>query len=1653
MGSPHVRETHTKSSIKRAEKKKDARGERETKTVMRQFVLPEGGNYFPNDELHKSANLSSRGCTGEESLKEEATTRPSDRVKGTHLSDFFKKGRNKKINTTNCANVKKTPRGKNFSTSQRWEVHVGGQAESECLNEHFVRRDDPIQPFDEGCTPFGDPNKRERSANGRHHLRESILRDSPPTGKKKHIFCENLFYGQPTQGGNKNGKEEENSFPLQKVRSLNGGLTNHGETERHPSIKEKNNTPAYITNAKRISSVKLKNQSSDELTGVSDEVPNWERTGTQRNGSVHVKFDPPEVQTNGDSPKRDDRNTPHGEGKHKFSLNHFYNNYLRNRSKWSLQLARKNALVRAGSRGSGGPLNNEVSTPTRRPPSRLRNSENGLSTIRTDDRTDRSPTKAANRNIRFKKNKLVKLFLEGNNVYVENLKVCPREERKKHVLSNWKSAKITERPILSLPNEPIPLSDLESHKYKVTNNLHVPRVRTEKEDIHFLKFKNTWYELLFYTSSGGSRSRESLYNHMLMRLNFELLVQPIKDIVLVDQNTLSFSYPYIYNAYLVPPLDVHDTGNSLRIQKATSDHALINNGSWVFFKKEEKGKGHRKKMERGTPTGGGVNGVNGNGITDRPANYLINMRRNRYFVDKCSFRCAKKSYLVSLKSAPSSPVDLTKGGIDPPLFEQPTGGITLSRDITTEKVRKAKTLPIGGKSLEDVVPISGAKQNYRRNAHTNGRQVGNLIKRDSLKRGTTVKDDTTTEKSNIGQGNVSPPSNSLFDCSCVYMTHVNSNIEPVFPYTCKNIFFLFQYYHNYLNGVIRYFREDKVGRGLLRAHRKGETLPPPVPPLISSLTSPLTSSPTSPNGQGSKTANIPNVNNFKIRNLINAKLYDSVFSYVKKKNLEKVKAYNTEGGRRRSPQVPIFLWVIFGGKDMKSIDSLNTVYKILRYATEIPPSEYMRYVAKLERRKIKKNLHTKWSKKKEGACPDGEEQRKGTPKRGIPPEQEYDSANEFFPNLATQRRVNGPSETNSGSPTKRGGKEKKKLPQLPSNIFFHKNLYKNATEIYDRIVTYYEQYNEKCDAFGPDNYGNFLDYYRERVRGSTGDSEGEDAQRGGDPHGGGHLGNNPHETNNNEDDAYDFFIERSDSEGDDKDELFDFISYHMQGRNPSFEKSGAEVKEGKLNYTDIYGPLIYKKRNKKNPVRYSFLLLDYPAYNNSTGHPSPLTFKTSALAALKEALKELRRGDHPNAERGNKGEGDDDSISSVCEGNGNTRVDDYSSNSNVGVSINILGYSLGCCVGLQLLLDIAKSLYNDFFQGESKTPFHRKEREPIREPPNEGNDLSIKLNSRRNNKVNEYVYDARKILTFGDVFVSRRSSSAIDPEASIEREEEKDDLKDQKVRKYPPCKTHSYAELHQRRSSNYCCSVTNYQQRNKLKVEIHKNEVCKNASCKNAGCKNVPKKIRINESLQSVKQRKKEAEKMLCNELNITVDRVILVAPFTNTQKLVKSILRNSVLFLLSWFVMNKKCPYVHWDNISVLKEFLKILYDLKGTKHLSSIFANLQIYFIHGEKDTLVNYQMSLKLYKLTNTLTSKYALHHVKSFLYIFKEDCHSSIFNTEGENKILQIIFKPLRLHPFSTTNIHKLHFSLYRDIYLLKTAYLQYISAVTSKLLRA
>ncbi|CAG9476990.1 unnamed protein product [Plasmodium vivax] len=1724
MGSPHVSETHAKSSNKRT-KKKDAHGEKETEAAREQFVLPEGENYFPCDELDKSANLSSRGCAGEQSLKEGATTRLSDRVKCAHLSGFFKKGRRHKINSATSAicatsakrvNVKRTPQPGNLATSKCWEVDVEGQPASECLSKHLVKREHPDESFDEGSTPFGGTHERGGTSNGRRHHRKGTRRDSPPAGKQKHIFCENLFYGQPTQGRSQNGKAAEKSCPKHMVSSING-LTDDAAIERRPSTKENNQTSSNLTKAKRISSVKLSKPSSDELTAVPDEVPSWEREGTQREDPLHVNFNLPAGKTNGDSPNEDDRSTPHGEIKKKFSLSHLYSNYLRSRSKWSRQLVRKNAFGRPGSRGSGGSLHSDVGSPARRPRSPLGSSASGRSTTRPADHpadrpSDPPPSKAANRNSRSQKSKLVKLFREGNNVYVKNLKICPREERHQHVLSNCKSAKIRERPILSLPKEAIPLSELDKHKGKATKNLPLPIVRTEKEDAHFLKFKNTWYELFFYTSSGGSKSRESLYSLMLMRLNFELLIQPIKDIILVDHNTASFSYPYIYNAYLIPPLDVHETGNSLRIQKATSDHSLINNGSWVFFKTGEKG------VHRGVPTGGGVNGVGGSTISGRAANYLINMQRNRYFVDKCSFRCAKKSYFASLKSVPplsgvpsplgggtSPDVYPTKRGIDPLVCGQPTRGVTLSGGITTEEVKKANTLPLWGKSLTGLLSKSSAKKDNRCDLHTNGGQMGNL-----LNMATTVKGDATTEESHLGEGRVSPASNSLFDCSCVYMTYGNSSIEPVFPYTCKNIFFLFQYYHNYLNGVVSYFRGDKRRSGNAQrrgdaqrrgnTQRSGKTVPPP------------TSSPLSwPSERGGRRTPLADVNNFKIRNFINGKLYDSVFSHVKKKNLEKVKQH-TEG-RRRAPPVPIFLWVIFGGKDMKSMDSLSTVYKILRYATEIPPSEYVRYLSKLERRKIKKNLHREGSEKKEEAypyggdkhseakegacpnggdkqneqkeesCPNGGEQRRGTPKGGIPPEQEHDSANEFFPNLAAPHHVrerNGPS---SGSPAQRGRAKRKmpplprfpQLPPLPPNIFFHKNLYKNATEIYNRIVTYYEQYSRKCDSFGPENYGHFLDYYRERVRGRSGDSEGEDAQSGGAPLRGGHLGKAPHgksphdagENSVEDDDAYDFFIERSDSEGD---ELFDFISYHMQGRNPSFENRGGEVKEGKLNYTDIYGPLIYKKRKRRNPVRYSFLLLDYPAYNNSTGHPSPLTFKTSALAALKEALKELRGGGSDASGVGSVG--DDSGVSSEGSASGVRSVGSANRGNPLSrsrVSVNILGYSLGCCVGLQLLLDIAKSLYNDFFQGESKTPFHRKEREPIREPPNEGNDLSIKLNSSSNNRVNEYVYDARKILTFRDVFVNGPSAAAADgqprgdPRASAQGEDDKDDLQNQPFRKHTPYKAPPSVELHQGRSSHYCCSVTNYQQRSRLKLGIHKNAGRENAGRENAGrenvrrenvrCENAPNKVSVNESLQSAKQRKKELEKKLRNELNITVDRVVLVAPFTNTQKLVKSILSNSVLFLLSWFVMNKKCPYVHWDNISVLKEFFKILYDLKGTTHLSSIFANLQIHFIHGEKDTLVNYQMSLKLYKLTNTLTSKYALHHVKSFLYIFKEDCHSSIFNTEGENKILQIIFKPLRLHPFSTTNIHKLHFSLYRDIYLLKTAYLQYISGVTSKLVRA
>lgn len=147
---------------------------------------------------------------------------------------------------------------------------------------------------------------------------------------------------------------------------------------------------------------------------------------------------------------------------------------------------------------------------------------------------------------------------------------------------------------------------------------------------------------------------------------------------------------------------------------------------------------------------------------------------------------------------------------------------------------------------------------------------------------------------------------------------------------------------------------------------------------------------------------------------------------------------------------------------------------------------------------------------------------------------------------------------------------------------------------------------------------------------------------------------------------------------------------------------------------------------------------------------------------------------------------------------------------------------------------------------------------------------------------------------------------------------------------------------------------------------------------------------------------------------------------------------------------MNKKCQYVHWDNILVLKELFKIINDFKKNIYLYDIFYNFQINYIHGEKDTLVPYNMSLTLYKLTNDLIIKYSMFNIKTFLYIFKEDCHSSILNSQTENNILQIIFNPFRLHPFSTTFIHKFHFDLYKDLYLLKTVYLQYISRVTSNL---
>ncbi|SBS85664.1 conserved Plasmodium protein, unknown function [Plasmodium malariae] len=1549
----------------------------------------------------------------------------------------------------------------------------------------------------------------------------------------------------------------------------------------------------------------------------------------------------------------------------------------------------------------------------------------------------------------LKKNRIVKLLAKNNNILVNGLRIYPNEERYKNVISNIRNVLVRRRDILSLPKFPISLYELENYKFKLNTSIEIPALKVESEDINFFKYKNTWYELFFYNNHNN---KNTLYNYLIMRLNFELMVKQIKDIVIVDINTIHFNYPYIYNAYLIPPINIHKTENALRIQKITSDNSIINNGAWTFFRKEKKKISTHRYDSGGYDSGGcdsggydsggydsggcdscsydkgsirdnsgGHNVANNDESIDCHAyvygdkrirkhfSYFLNMRRNKYYIENCSVKSSTKNYFAHLTNYDAPKTRFKRHTVIKHTEDCLGEDKKVKNDNRNkEKNRETDYLP-SFLEYHKSVKQGNAKVDVRRVSSIfcicphlrNDNGPGRLHKMNTIQNSSypTMEHTTLSKYSELmykqRAKNTFPDGTTQSDLSNMFMTFENSKIEPVFPYISRNLFFLFEYYNNYLNNVISLFTANsKKGEFLFLnknkkqladsvAHNKNikmyyKTLQKqyiinerakknmmngiyctrdiqrclsggrPINRIYPDIKENLKF--------GKRITNITDINNFKIRNSINSKLYDSIFHHIRKKNKEKIKKelYSQD------VEIPIFFWIIFGGKDMKSMDSLNTVYKILRYATEIPPCEYEKFIRRLKKKKIKKiwhersnnrNSHYPYSHDRSPDKPTGEDTCYNAKIKGIHITTNFQKYKEketkkvficdnFFSsdirefetytgegscgepkkNIISKyvrKDVNNDISTNVGKheTTKestndtRDKKGINKFPDLPKKIFHDQNLYVTASEIYNRIVTYYKEYHEKVDTFGPNNYADFLAYYNEKKKKNRkrekkekekcGHKKGvkgtirKDEQLGAELRV--QLGvnsevqsvlqsviraeeitqregknrrndiasdrseedkivqnererkyskylekNHKYDTKNNslkefekgekkkkkkkkyvercihnytspvkeyennlkyvyhdksvksdreEDESYDLFLEGSENESSDistEDELFSFISYHMQGRNPSFEKKGKKVKKEKLNYTDIYGPIIYKNKKKnekkeekqkekqkekqnekqkqRQKVKYAFLLLDYPAYNNSTGHPSPLTFKTNALTALKEALKEIKKTDHGNS----------------------------------SISINMVGYSLGCSVSLQLLLDIAKCLYNDFFQDSNKIPFHKKEKEPIKELKNEGH-LYIKLNNNKNIN-NEYVYDEKKILTFRDMFFHKLDDSVDDSCTHEIVEKDKCKINCHKKTIFRNFRqAQNYAIVLPSKLGNAGIEVQSESNRNIRgnnrdsvneggigihcggKVGIHSGG--SNGKHSGGGSykfnDNLPKKSsnngmdfayetpvldsnynrlksRMSENFKNEKtsinkvtpkknapinkKNDKKFEEILKNDINITVDKVVLVAPFTNTQKLVKSVLNNSIFFLFSSFIMNKKCSYVHWDNIIVLKELFKIINDFKKNKYLSKIFHNLQIDFIHGQKDTLVNYEMSLKLYNLTNKLIFKYALSNIECFLYIFKEDCHSSIFNSDTENRILQIIFKPLKLHPFSTTSIHKFHSTLYKDIYLLKTVYL-------------
>lgn len=58
--------------------------------------------------------------------------------------------------------------------------------------------------------------------------------------------------------------------------------------------------------------------------------------------------------------------------------------------------------------------------------------------------------------------------------------------------------------------------------------------------------------------------------------------------------------------------------------------------------------------------------------------------------------------------------------------------------------------------------------------------------------------------------NISFYDDIIYDCSCIYMTFSNSKLEPVYPYISNNLFFLFEYYYNYLVNMIKNVKLNKI---------------------------------------------------------------------------------------------------------------------------------------------------------------------------------------------------------------------------------------------------------------------------------------------------------------------------------------------------------------------------------------------------------------------------------------------------------------------------------------------------------------------------------------------------------------------------------------------------------------------------------------------------------------------------------------------------------------------------------------------------------------------------------------------------------------------------------------------------------------------------